>query len=97
MFILSERILLLFLTRESFVFSEEDGCNVRVFTLCRFLAKCVIPSLILVRYIKEMVQDVEVEMFLGIVLTGSKILNSGTRPLAIFVKKWITLQPKLKN
>ena len=27
------------------MFSEEDGCNVRVFTLCRFLAKCVIPSL----------------------------------------------------
>ena len=59
MFILSERILL-FLTREGFVFSEEDGCNVRVFTLCRFLAKCVIPSLIVVS--EEKVQDVEVEM-----------------------------------
>ena len=42
-----------------------------VFTLCCFLANCVIPSLIVVRYIKEKVQDVEVEMFLGIVFICS--------------------------
>ena len=28
-----------------FVVSEEDGCNVSVFTLCCFLAKSVIPLL----------------------------------------------------
>ena len=42
-----------------------------VFTLSYFLAKFVIPSLIVVRYIKEKVQDIEVEMFLGIVFICS--------------------------
>ena len=30
----------LLVARESFVVSEEDGCNVCVFTLCCFLAEC---------------------------------------------------------
>ena len=42
-----------------------------MFTLSCFLTKCVILSLYVVRYIKEKVQDVEVEMFLGIVFICS--------------------------
>ena len=43
-----------------------------VFTLSCFLAKCVIPTLIVVRYIKERSSKMyEVEMFLGIVFICS--------------------------
>ena len=42
-----------------------------MFTLCCFLAMFVGVSLIVVRYIKVKVQDVEVKMFLGIVFICS--------------------------
>ena len=43
-----------------------------VFTLSCFLTKCVIPSLIVVRYIKKRSSKMyEVEMFLGIVFICS--------------------------
>ena len=42
-----------------------------MFTLSCFLTKFVSPSLIVVRYIREKVQDAEVEMFLRIVFICS--------------------------
>ena len=42
-----------------------------MFTLSCFLAKFVRPTLKLIGYMKEKVQDVEVEMFLGIVFICS--------------------------
>ena len=57
------------------IFLARKSCNVRVFTLSCFLAKFIIPSLIVVRYIKvckgEKFQDVEIEMFLEIVFICS--------------------------
>ena len=38
------------------VVREEDGCNVCVFTLSCFLAKCVRPSLIVVRYLRKVIK-----------------------------------------
>ena len=54
------------------IISKEEGLTcVCVFTLSCFLTKFVRPSLKLIGYMKEKDQDVEVEMFLGILFNCS--------------------------
>ena len=64
-----------------------------MFTLSCFIAKCVRPSLKLVGYIKEKVQDVEVEILLGIVfICGMEYLVCVCA--ASFVGKFVSKEMK---